>query len=218
PALHAALDGDAAADDEQVPDEPKVESALSPKEIQSRLRAGQSLNRVAKAAGVPVDWVGRFYGPVLTERAQVMDEVRSARIHRPRRGESGAPLGEAVREHLDARAREAFDDPRSWSAFRREDGTWVVRLRVTVRGRDKTISWSWDPVAKSVAALDSYAGTLAYVEPPPPPARRRRGAGSRATTTTARKTTARKTTARKTTARKTTARKGGVRKTSGRRA
>jgi len=40
--------------------------SLTPKEIQSRLRAGESSEQIAASAGVPVARVERFAGPVLS--------------------------------------------------------------------------------------------------------------------------------------------------------
>ena len=44
-------------------------STLSPRDIQARIRAGESADDVARIAGVPVDRVLRYAGPVLQERA-----------------------------------------------------------------------------------------------------------------------------------------------------
>ena len=95
PRLVQALNGELNGDPEPEPDDaPRpVESALSPKDIQSRLRAGETPEQVAKAAGVPVERVTRFYGPVLSERAQVIDAVREAIFSRARCGASAASLG-----------------------------------------------------------------------------------------------------------------------------
>uniref|UniRef100_UPI0012FABCFD septation protein SepH n=1 Tax=Sedimentibacter sp. B4 TaxID=304766 RepID=UPI0012FABCFD len=42
-----------------------MDSALTPREIQARVRAGQSLEDVARAAGMDVGWVEPFAGPVI---------------------------------------------------------------------------------------------------------------------------------------------------------
>src|ERR1044072_1635224 len=42
--------------------------SLSPRDIQSRIRSGESAEDVARIAGVPVDRVLRYAGPVLQER------------------------------------------------------------------------------------------------------------------------------------------------------
>jgi hypothetical protein len=157
--------------------EPPAESALSPREIQARLRAGHTPQRVARAAGVPVERVTRFYGPVLSERARVVDEVRSATLTRARRGASAAPLGDAVAANLTAR-NVPVPTPEQWTAFRRADGTWVVRLEVESRGRKRRAEWRWDPAARTVSAADTYAADLAHVDAPLPRRRAATRAGS----------------------------------------
>jgi hypothetical protein len=45
--------------------------SLSPRDIQARIRSGESAEDVARIAGVPVDRVLRYAGPVLQERAML---------------------------------------------------------------------------------------------------------------------------------------------------
>ena len=143
---------------------PPAESRLTPREIQARLRSGQSPERVARAAGVPVDRVTRFYGPVLSERALVLDAARDATLTRARLGESKAPLGAAVAANLAAKGQTAPSD--DWTAYRKPDGSWVVALTVTTRGKTRTAEWGWQPATKTLTALDAYAATLGHVDKP----------------------------------------------------
>ena len=55
------------------------ERNLSPREIQSRLRAGDDVDAVAAPAGLPVEHVRRFAGPVVAEQEYVADQVRRSR-------------------------------------------------------------------------------------------------------------------------------------------
>jgi hypothetical protein len=146
---------------------PVTTSALSPKEIQARLRAGASVDDVAKAAGVPVSRVERYAGPVLSERENVLDTIRSATLTRARVGRSGKPLGEAVATNL---ATTAFtrSGTAEWSAYRRIDGEWVARLEVVVRGRTRRAEWLHDAVSGDAVALDPYAATLGFTAPSAP--------------------------------------------------
>lgn len=150
------------------PPPPKpIESRLSPREIQARLRAGQAPERVARAAGVPLDRVTRFSGPVLSERAQVVDAAREATLTRARLGESRAPLGAAVAANLAAKgaAAPAADD---WTAYRKADGTWVVAVTVQGRGKPRVAEWSWQPATRTLTALDAFAAGLGHVDKPIP--------------------------------------------------
>lgn len=175
--LQAALRGDLGGPGER---DRRPESALSPREIQARLRAGDSPEEVARAAGVALARIERFSGPVLSERTRVVDEARAARLERQRRGLSALPLGEAVDAAL---GDVAGLKPGSveWTAWRRENATWVVRLTYTARGRTRSAEWGWAPSRREVTALDNAAAALAYVAPAAPARRRTRSAAKLST-------------------------------------
>jgi Protein of unknown function (DUF3071) len=141
----------------------QVASDLSPKEIQARLRAGLSVEQVAREAGVPIGKVERYAGPVLSEREQVLDGARTATMTRPRGGSSKLPLGAAIDANLNAQVY-ARPDTGEWSAYRGPDGTWVVTYDVTVRGRRRRAEWAHHPAAREVTALNTYASQLGFVE------------------------------------------------------
>jgi hypothetical protein len=141
----------------------QVASDLSPKEIQARLRAGLSVEQVAREAGVPIGKVERYAGPVLSEREQVLDGARTATMTRPRGGSSKLPLGASIDANLNAQVY-ARPDTGEWSAYRVPDGTWVVTYDVTVRGRRRRAEWAHHPAAREVTALNTYATQLGFVE------------------------------------------------------
>ncbi|MEU4145990.1 septation protein SepH [Streptomyces parvulus] len=135
----------------------EVESHLRPRDIQARIRAGATAEEVAQMAGIPVDRVRRFEGPVLAERAFMAERARKTPVRRP--GEnSGPPLGEAVQERLVLRG--ADKDTVQWDSWRRDDGTWEVLLVYVVAGEPHSASWTYDPPRRLVQAVDSEARAL----------------------------------------------------------
>src|SRR5512140_2836843 len=46
----------------------QTEGRLRPREIQARIRAGQTAEEVAEASGLTIEHIRRFEGPVLAER------------------------------------------------------------------------------------------------------------------------------------------------------
>ena len=82
-----------------------MESALSPREIQTRIRSGESVDDVARVAGIERDRVERFAAPVLAEREHVAGLALTSSARR--RGETSS--------HRDAarRADRAAAQPRS---------------------------------------------------------------------------------------------------------
>src|SRR6266516_4596079 len=101
----------------------ELDTGLRPKEIQARVRAGESPEQVAADARVPLDRVLRFAYPVVQERLRVAAQARATRV---RRGGStpAETLAELVGERLVDRGTDAAT--LAWDAWRREDGSWTV--------------------------------------------------------------------------------------------
>ncbi|MDH6628817.1 hypothetical protein M2271_006652 [Streptomyces sp. LBL] len=135
----------------------EVESHLRPRDIQARIRAGATAEEVAQMAGIPVDRVRRFEGPVLAERAFMAERARKTPVRRP--GENAGPqLGETVQERLLVRGAEK--ESVQWDSWRRDDGTWEVLLVYRVAGEPHSASWTYDPPRRLVQAVDEEARSL----------------------------------------------------------
>ncbi|MDT0438809.1 MULTISPECIES: septation protein SepH [Streptomyces] len=136
----------------------EVESHLRPRDIQARIRAGATAEEVAHHAGIPVDRVRRFEGPVLAERAFMAERARKTPVRRPGENAAGPQLGEAVSERLLLRG--ADKDTAVWDSWRRDDGTWEVMLAYQVAGEHHSASWTYDPPRRLVQAVDEEARAL----------------------------------------------------------
>jgi hypothetical protein len=127
-----------------------LESRISPREIQNRVRSGESAEHVAESAGVPLERVLRFVGPVLREREHIADQARRARLA----GTSGPAslLGDLVTRA--ASRRNVDPDDVDWDSARREDQTWVV----TTSWPDGTAAmWALDLLRHQATPLDPAA-------------------------------------------------------------
>jgi hypothetical protein len=106
--------------------EKTMESTLRPRDIQARIRSGETPEAVAQAAQTSVDKIMAFAAPVLAERQHVAERAQRSSVRRSDAGQaSGArTLGDAVAAHL----RSHNVDPQSveWDAWRREDGRWSL--------------------------------------------------------------------------------------------
>ena len=102
-----------------------MESALRPRDIQARIRAGESPEEVAEAAGSSIEKIMAFAAPVLAEREHTAERAQKASVRR-RPGEASAvrTLGEAVAAHL--RGFEREPDTVTWDSYRRHDGRWKL--------------------------------------------------------------------------------------------
>lgn len=145
----------------------RQQSALTPREIQARLRAGRTIDDVAKAAGVDVAWVERFAVPILAEQRRVIDKAIVFVFTKPRVGVSSQPLGVAVRRNLADRGVRLGDDEfdQGWGAHQLEESRWVVRFSYTSRGRAQVAEWDVDLADGSVVSRNRLGGQLAHVGP-----------------------------------------------------
>ncbi|WP_426244345.1 septation protein SepH [Nocardioides sp. LHG3406-4] len=123
----------------------QMDSAIRPRDIQARIRAGESAESVAQAAQTTVEKIMTFAGPVLDERAHVAQRAQKSSVRR-RSGEGslggGRTLDDAVSDHL----RGLNVDPGTveWDAYRREDGRWTLTACFAARSRQGEATFSFD--------------------------------------------------------------------------
>ena len=135
-----------------------MESSLRPRDIQARIRAGETPEAVAHAAGTSVEKIMPFAAPVMAERAHVAQRAQLASVRR-RAADSGArTLGEAVGAHL--RSHNVDPSVVEWDAWRREDGRWTLTGLYDVAGRVGTATFSHDPRGNYVTVDDDDARWL----------------------------------------------------------
>ena len=141
--LHAHRPGAAARDDRSPATSlPRSHRATSRPASAPASRAED----VARIAGVPVDRVLRYAGPVLQERAMLAQHARRTRL---KTSDKGASLADVV----DARLSQHGVDMEkiSWDAYRRDDGTWRVVATWPSGKANATAVWELDKARQLVA-------------------------------------------------------------------
>jgi Protein of unknown function (DUF3071) len=132
---------------------------LAPREIQARIRAGQTAAAVAEGANIPVEQVRRYEGPVLAEREHIAGQARATRVGR----DADAPvLGDLVTDRLAARGVPL--DSITWDAFREGPAPWTVVVRFLAGDEPREALWTFDTQARAVQALDDEARWLSETE------------------------------------------------------
>ncbi len=127
-----------------------LESHLSPREIQERVRGGESAEHVAITAGVPLERVLRFVGPVLREREHVADQARRARL-----GGVAGPTVLLADVVARAAARQGVPaDDVEWDSARREDHSWIVRISLPDGSAG---TWALDLLHRQATPIDNVA-------------------------------------------------------------
>lgn len=116
----------------------------TPRQIQERVRAGETAAEIAESSGLTIEHVSRFDGPVLAEREFQATRAQRARVE-------GRPVGELVQEHMVRMTQ----DPSLlvWDALLVEPGRWEVRAQC---GRE-TLRLRWEPATVKVQAVDEAA-------------------------------------------------------------
>ncbi|MGH3932625.1 MAG: septation protein SepH [Pseudonocardiaceae bacterium] len=159
--LHAAVRGDLPRLGQI---EIELESQMRPREIQTRIRAGESVEQVATAAGVPSERIERFAYPVLLERSRTAQLAQQAHPVRSD-GPDVRTLEEVVSETFSQRGHDYAAV--TWDSWRGENGKWVVQLHWLAGRSDNRAHWTFHPGAHggTVTAIDDHATDL--IDPQP---------------------------------------------------
>lgn len=165
-----------------------VPIAMSPRDIQARIRSGATAADVAELSGLPLAKVERYEGPVLAEREYVAQQARKVEVAAPSPGhdtyrsvfgDNPASLQEMVYHRLSAYGVEPSTV--EWDSWRRQDGTWTVAARFEANkgrtagiGEEPPALWTFSPARKSLQNANRWAQQLSELEPMdgPVPARR----------------------------------------------
>ncbi len=103
-----------------------MDSALTPREIQARIRAGEPLSEVARAAGMGTEWVEPFAAPVLAEREFVAGQAQAHPVRRGAETIAHRTLGQVVEDRL--ASRRVDPETVTWDAWKIEARRWLVRV------------------------------------------------------------------------------------------
>ncbi|ASR39727.1 DNA-binding protein [Prauserella marina] len=137
----------------------ELESQMRPREIQARIRAGESVEQVAAAAGASEQRVERFAYPVLLERSRTAELAQQAHPVRED-GPDVQTLGEVVAYSFGARGHDYSQA--TWDSWRGDDGKWIVGLHWQAGRSENRAHWQFSPGAHggTVTAIDELAETL----------------------------------------------------------
>ncbi|HWG93787.1 MAG TPA: septation protein SepH [Mycobacteriales bacterium] len=127
----------------------------TPREVQARIRGGESAEEIARACGLPVADVARYEGPVLAERAHQAQAARTADV-------DGRSVEELVVEHLSRVAGPGVEV--EWDSRQ----TDPLRWEVTARAGAHAVVLALDPRARRVDPVDE-AARRAFGHLPPAP-------------------------------------------------
>jgi hypothetical protein len=130
---------------------------VSPKEIQSLLRSGLSNDEVMALTGASPEQIERYATPVLAEREYVITTSQTLpAFGHVETTHDAITFGELVAERLEL----AEVRNREWTAWKSEDGKWMLKLSFTASGVDRDARWVFDGKRATVIPANTEAERL----------------------------------------------------------
>lgn len=168
--LRAALRRDLTS----TPDEAGEPRVMTPREIQSYIREGRTVEEVSEMASLPPSRIDVLAHPIFEERRYAMQRARAL----PTGRDTGAmTLEELATTRLATRDVAPADI--EWDALRRKGEPWTLLARYTTAERERTATWHVDLQSRTFDALDEEAiwlsetpllpGTTTWRAPNTPP-------------------------------------------------
>ena len=126
------------------------------KEIQARLRAGESMGSISRTTDWSVEKIEKFSGPILQERAYVIETARKSYL---RREASSPTLDEATFIQL---SRHGVDmEAVEWNTHRNVDGTWNIVVQYPNIDGTAEANWNFELGNRILTAQDDSARWIA---------------------------------------------------------
>ena len=127
-------------------------SDVTVKDIQSRLRSGETIDAIARTTDWSAEKIEKFSGPILQERAYVIEQALKSPIRR----EGNSPtLAEAADSQLISHGVDM--DEVEWNTHRNHDGSWTIILHFPSRDGVNTAQWAFDSGRHTLIAEDDDA-------------------------------------------------------------
>ena len=150
---------------------------LTPREIQQRIRAGASVEQVARESGNPFSRIRTYGHPVLAERGWIAQQAQAVEVWVGGPDlysdvvEDGGPstLGRLAAHRLAEIGVDAAG--LEWDAWRGEQGAWTVAARFPVAGltglptrEQPPALWSFRPAGRHLEPENAWARVLSEAE------------------------------------------------------
>lgn len=133
---------------------------ISIKEMQARLRAGESMESISRTGNVSLEKIERYSHPILQERSYIISLAQKCELKN-----SKVTLLESITEKLVPRGVEM--KLCEWNAYRNEDGTWQVLLLYPTRDGQGSAEWRFESVKRTITSDDDGARWILDEEPAP---------------------------------------------------
>lgn len=120
-------------------------SGVSPREVQNRVRAGESVDSISEDLGVPTSTIEPFAAPIIDELNYVLEAALGTEVND---GNRMVAFSDLI----------ASEEPGATFSIRREDEKWVV----VVQGAKKML-WHFDNKSRHLEPMDPNASSVAKI-------------------------------------------------------
>ncbi len=133
----------------------------SVKEIQSRLRAGESSDSIVRSTEWDAEKIERFSGPIMQERAFVIGQALATALRRDPHSPTlmAATIAQLSPRGVDMQLVE-------WNTRRTDDGCWNIILNYPLTTGSGEANWSFSPDNRTLIAVDEGASWISGDEKP----------------------------------------------------
>ena len=133
------------------------EPSVSVKEVQAKLRAGESIEAIARATGWPSEKIEKFSGPIMQERAYVIERALAAQLTKEKHS---ATLAAATIAQLAPRGVDM--ELVEWNTWRNHDGSWNIVLYYPLKdGGQGQANWNFDLETRALSSEDEGSAWIA---------------------------------------------------------
>ena len=142
------------------------ETAFTPvKEIQSRLRSGETAESIARTTEWDLEKIEKFSGPIMQERAFVIGQALAALLRRDPQSPTlmAATIAQLSPRGVDMQLVE-------WNTWRRDDGLWNIILSYPISTGSGEANWAFDTNNRTLISEDDGARWISGEEKPARPA------------------------------------------------
>ena len=121
-----------------------AELSITPREIQDRVRSGETVEQLAASTGADADFIEKFAQPVLDELKHIVQSALAIRITI-----AGDRFNDDVQEEFGTlissrlAANGALD--LAWSSKRAEGGVWLLSASYNLNGHPGLALWAFEP-------------------------------------------------------------------------
>lgn len=135
---------------------------LTPREIQARIRGGESIEDLARASGMSQGKIEPFAHPILAERERMTTVARQSHPVR-QDGPSTLTLDDVLATAFTARGMDLSEA--TWDAYRNDARLWIITLTWTSGMSDVTAEWSYHSDGLSATTVARNEAATELVDP-----------------------------------------------------